>query len=52
MTIAQHLENRGFEKGAYETKFDVARNLLAMGMADDIVIKATKLSASEIKNLH
>ena len=55
MTIAEALEQRGFQKGlalAHQATIEIARNLLSMGMSEEEIAKITKLPASEIKTLH
>ena len=39
------------EKGRKEEKFEIARNLKAAGVAVDIIVQTTGLTAKEIKNL-
>ena len=52
MTIADGLRKQGKLQGSQETKIEIARNLLAMGMDYRAVAKATKLPSSKIKALH
>jgi len=48
MTIAQCLQN----EAASEAKFEIARNLLKMGMTDEMVAQATELPRAKIQELH
>jgi predicted transposase/invertase (TIGR01784 family) len=41
----------GIEKGIERGKLEVARNMLADGMASDIVVKSTGLPAEQIQGL-
>jgi predicted transposase/invertase (TIGR01784 family) len=56
---AEEIENRGIEKGIErgiekgieKGKLEVARNMLADGMATDVVVKNTGLPADQIRGL-
>ena len=41
----------GFEKGRREEKFEMARNLKAMGMTSEQIMNITHLSLAEIESL-
>ena len=42
---------RGMQIGEYEKAISIARNLLAFGIAPDIIVKTTKLSLEQIEKL-
>ena len=41
----------GLERGAYQTKLETAKNLLAEGLAPQVVARCTNLPLEEIKGL-
>ena len=41
----------GLERGAYQTKLEMAKNLLAEGLAPQVVARCTNLPLEEIKGL-
>ncbi|EMB25471.1 hypothetical protein HMPREF9733_00603 [Treponema denticola SP33] len=44
-------EIKGIEKGAYQTKLETAKNLLAMNFPIQNIVKATGLSIKEVEAL-
>ena len=44
-------EKRGVEKGARDKALDIAKNMRAMKLSDDIVAKATGLSLDQVQSL-
>jgi len=51
MTIAETLQQRGRQEGAYEKQREIARNLLLAGMDIYSVAEVTQLPPSEVKGL-
>jgi recombination-promoting nuclease RpnB len=48
VTIAQQLEQKGFEKGRQEVKLETAEKLLKSGMAFNSIKEMTGLSDEEL----
>ena len=51
MIISTKGRQEGFADGAYQTKFETARNLTEMGFAVEVIAKATGLSIEEVQSL-
>ena len=51
LAVRRAAVREGMEKGRKEEKFEIARNLKAAGVAVDIIVQTTGLTAKEIKNL-
>lgn len=43
---------KGMEKGMAEKAIEIAKNLISIGMSDDIIIQVTGLTANELTKLH
>ena len=46
-----YAEQKGFEQGVVQTLESTAKNMLALGLSDDVVVKATGLSGERIAQL-
>ena len=42
---------KGMEEGAHEKALETARNLLSMGLSEEIVLKSTGLSREDIQRM-
>jgi len=55
MTIAEHLEQQGIEKGRQagkrEASLDIAKNMLANGLDRELIMNITGLTEHELKQL-
>lgn len=51
MTIAQQLRQEGLRQGGHDKAFEIAKNLLGMGLDLNSIKQATKLSEEEINRL-
>jgi predicted transposase/invertase (TIGR01784 family) len=51
LDAAEEVEKRGIEKGRFEGKLEVARNLLARGDSPEVVSKIAGLPQDKIREL-